>query len=191
MVRKRSPSNSIIINWTIRECHSILCIRKSSVTKLSMITTTHVFWIFNTIQDFSFNRKYSIVSYVHTLFIPRIHIQPNQLASRSITELPLRLNILQFSYLFFSSRTSRQSTLSPIALPNIKSSEIGSASYHFVICILRSHVYRRIILSTLIPLVRSLFSSVAVSAFLLPHILLNAYIVEMQRAEFALIVYCW
>ena len=37
---------------------------------------------------------------VHTLFIPRIHIQTNRLATRSIPELPLRLDILQFSYLF-------------------------------------------------------------------------------------------
>lgn len=47
---------------------------------------------------------------VHTLFIPRIHIQPDRLA-----------------------------TLSPIALPNIKSSEIVSSSYRFAIRVLLSH----------------------------------------------------
>lgn len=52
---------------------------------------------------------------VHTLFIPRIHIQPDRLT-----------------------------TLSPIALPNIKSSEIVSSSYSFTIRILLSHFDWRI-----------------------------------------------
>ena len=37
---------------------------------------------------------------VHALFIPRIYIQTDRLTTRSIPELPLWLDILQFPYLF-------------------------------------------------------------------------------------------